>query len=173
MRRRVGISYRVLAGAFILIIAGSIWLPAFGTNFGAYFANDRFHYYYYYQLSSVWTGPQDWVEDNVVAPTRMIVGSSGHDSSDASVYDNDYQCCTWQGYYSCDQAASSTICKHAHIQYNLRYTMSKEVKRAVACVENGHSVGLKHEGAVDGSCLKTVASNIWKPHDNNHVNNRY
>ncbi len=90
--------------------------------------------------------------------------TSSHDESDVHYLRDDSISANVAGVYSCStQVNNNQQCSHGHVRYNTRYSSwGSTRKKALACHETAHSVGLFHPeddslGAEDTrGCVATV-----------------
>lgn len=109
---------------------------------------------------------QEWAGD-----TNLSLPTSSHSSSRIHLIDDYYGKTGWSGV-----AYSSHHASHSHVKYNKTYISSwgTDKKRAIACQEIGHVLGLGHGG---GDCMAFTYFSNWSPyvlsHSINEINWAY
>lgn len=100
---------------------------------------------------------QEWAGD-----TTLSLPTSGHSASRIHLIDDYYGKTGWSGV-----AYSSHHASHSHVKYNLTYISNygTDKKRAIACQEIGHVLGLTHGG---GDCMAFSYFSSWSPYVLSH-----
>jgi hypothetical protein len=104
------------------------------------------------------------------------ITTNDHAISDIGLDDVPFDNDSNYGFYSCEWFTSTPgNCDHAHIIYNQDRTgLPYDTRRAVACQEVGHSVGLRHGpyGCMPSPLPANPNSN-YGPHNVDHIDSRY
>lgn len=157
-------------------------------------ANNRTHAVRYVSLGDQWTGidaATTWSLANHYNPTDLVAYVTTTDSvPDVWVYDAFYGNNGIFAWVDCPADNSGTggsgqlqWCRGQKLRYNAslegQYTSGLTARRALACHELGHTVGLRHNthsGSAGDSCMRTTLPlpNHLSSHEiNDHINPWY
>jgi len=151
---------------------------ASGSNLGAF----------YYYLSSPMASAQDYVFANVIAPTDLSTYSSPTMPTDLIYRDLDYSTYCGLRWYTpglggttglttCDSLAwAGGPCSSHTIRFSTVFSngTSTSGRRALACHESGHAIGLTHASGSTSCMLPgTTSVTTWNPTEQGWINAFY
>jgi hypothetical protein len=174
---------RTLAGALAagaVAAVGLLATPAEAQTFGpggcCIFADNSNHTYFYSNVTTANRSVNEWVRVNRIETTNMTtqVQLTSNNDTDVIVYDGFWDGVSWAAYWRCDAlvTSDSSKCNRGRVVYNQSFGTAI---RALACQENGHSLGLDHSASTD-SCMHqnaSVAADDFDTHDKGHINGYY
>lgn len=186
------------AGAAVLFLSLLHGADANATNFvpansttgcGLNAADDGTHGYYYSSLEANTAAVVDWSRVNNYDPTVInTVNVAYTTATDVAVFDSDYTgtYCggAWYmetnpgqiGYVNCVRLTGSACDQH-EMRFDTDWMLGSEEtttqRRAIACHENGHTLGLAHIANQPTSCMTATPGNAVGliQHDRDHLNN--
>lgn len=198
---RRGVSRSLVAALIACVSIGTFATPAQSTNFSGITgltgcnlnaADNRSHGYFYNtsQMVQYMIDATNWSRVNNADPTDLntVLESTLTTATDVVGYSGDFSGTTCLGTYTwcceagsgivgvviCESINSASECEQHKLYYDTDALVggTTNYRRAVACHENGHTVGLAHIG---GSCMNDPANEAqigWSStHDVVHINN--
>ena len=152
----------------VVVLASGI---AQAQGFGNSKVNGRWIDYYFSQVPYQWTLQTNWVRDNEIDPRAAIVTTwtTSHAAAEISTMFRDWPNSGYVGQninVDCDirdiNGGYHVTCTHQHVVYNQHYAEHDcsdcwdtwRERRALACHEHGHGVGLSHV-STSTSCMRT------------------
>ena len=155
-----------------------------GVNMGGYVSLG----FRYLSLSSAMTSAEDWSRSNNINPTDIETYGTSAATADVVVRDLDYASyCGFDwfdtrnggttGLTTCDSVLPWSSCGQHTIRFSTVYTnvATTSQRRALACHENGHAIGLTHATS-DTTCMKPNVVNpptTFNPTEIGWINNAY
>lgn len=142
----------------------------------------------YLSLSSVMTTAEDWSRSNNINPTDIETYSTSSASADVVVRDLDYASyCGFDwfttgnggtiGLTTCDSVLPWSSCGQHTIRFSSTYAniATTSQRRALACHENGHAIGLTHASSSTTCMTPNVANppTTYNPTEIGWINNAY
>lgn len=155
-----------------MLVCASVVLA---DNFREPFAEDSDHVFHWDDLTDPFQNAANWSRINNIGTTDLTTGVASHSNADVHVVDAFYDE-TWIAQYACLDRSTfhPSRCLHAHVRFDLSDSWGDGRRRAAACHEFGHSVGLGHRTQ---DCMKaTIFSGDpthYDSHSKAHINGRY
>lgn len=196
------LGYSLCGGLFASALLGS-WLlgaPASGDNYVTFpiggtgchplnLADNSDHTFAFDNVTDEMKNATNWVRTEILNPTVLFT-SVVQETSNTHVVTYDRQYTGFCGYdwwepsshngiigiATCASLTGTGICQRHEIRYNTAWTnlVSVSSRRALACHENGHAVGIKHREA---GCMPeevdTDTPNDLTAHEINFINSKY
>ncbi len=175
-------------GASAQPFGSGLYLTTYVNESGYWLANGALHRIDLNNTTTNVGSAVQWAMENALEPTAMTVELVDGDNYDARVIDYDYGDNLLNAWVSCPDTATTSgthpnkVCHGQKIHWNLYsgYASRQDTvheRRAIACQELGHTVGLDHADSNPESCMLVAAPQDrptrYSPHDKQHINGYY